>query len=178
MEVVAYRKNLQLILITLATLALTALFWFVHLHPTGKAKDSSDMMMVFGVIFCSAMSVILIGCLLYNLISRPPAIIICADKVIAYSNFGREIFKAYYKDIDHFELTKVMNNDFISVYYKEHVKLFKIQQSSFLKKRLYSSNQNYTGTIESIPASSLSINGAELCNIMNEYLHNYNESNL
>ena len=84
----------------------------------------------------------------------------------------------YFRDVEGFRLINMSSKArLITIDYKPDVigEEYEAEETSGLKKWLYSINYEYTGAIEAIQADVYKIDGEEICDILNEHLQNFYE---
>ena len=85
----------------------------------------------------------------------------------------------YFRDVEGFRLINMSSKaKLITIDYKPDVigEEYEAEETSGLKKWLFSINYEYTGAIEAIQADVYRIDGEEICDILNERVQVFNDA--
>lgn len=131
-----------------------------------------------GIIFFGGVGLVVGVSLFYMLIGRIPYIKIFDDRMEYYVPMQMKYKTVYFRDVEGFRLINMSSKArLITIDYKPDVigEEYEAEETSGLKKWLYSINYEYTGAIEAIQADVYKIDGEEICDILNEHLQNFYE---
>lgn len=144
----------------------------------GIQRPGSKFWGWIGVIFFGGVGLIVGVCSFYMLIGRIPNIKIFYDRMEYYVPMLMKYKTVYFRDVEGFRLINMSSKArVITIDYKPDVigEEYEAEETSRLKKWLYSINYEYTGAIESIQADVYKIDGEEICDILNEHLQDFYE---
>ncbi len=132
-----------------------------------------------GIIFFGGVGLVVGVSLFYMLIGRIPNIKIFNDRMEYYVPMQMKYKTVYFRDVEGFRLINMSSKArLITIDYKPDVigEEYEAEETSGLKKWLYSINYEYTGAIEAIQADVYRIDGEEICDILNEHLQDFYEN--
>ena len=117
--------------------------------------------------------------LFYMLIRRIPYIKIFDDRMEYYVPMRMKYKTVYFRDVEGFRLINMSSKArLITIDYKPDIigEEYEAEETSGLKKWLFSINYEYTGAIETIQADVYRIDGEEICDILNERVQVFNDA--
>lgn len=132
-----------------------------------------------GIIFFGGAGLVVGVSLFYMLIRRIPYIKIFDDRMEYYVPMRMKYKTVYFRDVEGFRLINMSSKArLITIDYKPDVigEEYEAEETSGLKKWLYSINYEYTGAIETIQADVYRIDGEEICDILNERVQVFNDA--
>lgn len=132
-----------------------------------------------GIIFFGGAGLVVGVSLFYMLIRRIPYIKIFDDRMEYYVPMRMKYKTVYFRDVEGFRLINMSSKArLITIDYKPDVigEEYEAEETSGLKKWLYSINYEYTGAIETIQADVYKIDGEEICDILNERVQVFNDA--
>ena len=132
-----------------------------------------------GLIFFGGAGLVVGVSLFYMLIRRIPYIKIFDDRMEYYVPMRMKYKTVYFRDVEGFRLINMSSKArLITIDYKPDIigEEYEAEETSGLKKWLYSINYEYTGAIEAIQADVYRIDGEEICDILNERVQVFNDA--
>lgn len=132
-----------------------------------------------GLIFFGGVGLVVFVSLFDMLIRRIPYIRIFNDRMEYYVPMQMKYKTVYFRDVEGFRLINMSSKArLITIDYKPDVigEEYEAEETSGLKKWLYSINYEYTGAIETIQADVYRIDGEEICDILNERVQVFNDA--
>lgn len=132
-----------------------------------------------GLIFFGGVGLVVFVSLFDMLIRRIPYIRIFNDRMEYYVPMLMKYKIVYFRDVEGFRLINMSSKArVITIDYKPDVigEEYEAEETSRLKKWLYSINYEYTGAIEAIQADVYKIDGEEICDILNERVQVFNDA--
>lgn len=132
-----------------------------------------------GLIFLGGAGLVVFVSLFDMLIRRIPYIRIFNDRMEYYVPMQMKYKTVYFRDVEGFRLINMSSKaKLITIDYKPDVigEEYEAEETSGLKKWLFSINYEYTGAIEAIQADVYRIDGDEICDILNERVQVFNDA--
>ena len=132
-----------------------------------------------GIIFFGGAGLVVGVSLFYMLIRRIPYIKIFDDRMEYYVPMRMKYKTVYFRDVEGFRLINMSSKArLITIDYKPDIigEEYEAEETSGLKKWLFSINYEYTGAIEAIQADVYKIDGEEICDILNERVQVFNDA--
>ncbi len=132
-----------------------------------------------GIIFFFLAGLVVGVSLFYMLIRRIPYIKIFDDRMEYYVPMRMKYKTVYFRDVEGFRLINMSSKArLITIDYKPDIigEEYEAEETSGLKKWLFSINYEYTGAIEAIQADVYKIDGEEICDILNERVQVFNDA--
>ena len=132
-----------------------------------------------GIIFFGGAGLVVGVSLFYMLIRRIPYITIFDDRMEYYVPMRMKYKTVYFRDVEGFRLINMSSKArLITIDYKPDIigEEYEAEETSGLKKWLFSINYEYTGAIEAIQADVYKIDGEEICDILNERVQVFNDA--
>lgn len=132
-----------------------------------------------GIIFFGGAGLVVGVSLFYMLIRRIPYIQIFDDRMEYYVPMRMKYKTVYFRDVEGFRLINMSSKArLITIDYKPDIigEEYEAEETSGLKKWLFSINYEYTGAIEAIQADVYKIDGEEICDILNERVQVFNDA--
>lgn len=132
-----------------------------------------------GLIFFVGAGLVVFVSLFDMLIRRIPYIRIFNDRMEYYVPMQMKYKTVYFRDVEGFRLINMSSKArLITIDYKPDVigEEYEAEETSGLKKWLFSINYEYTGAIEAIQADVYRIDGEEICDILNERVQVFNDA--
>lgn len=132
-----------------------------------------------GLIFFGGVGLVVFVSLFDMLIRRIPYIKIFDDRMEYYVPMRMKYKTVYFRDVEGFRLINMSSKArLITIDYKPDVigEEYEAEETSGLKKWLFSINYEYTGAIETIQADVYRIDGEEICDILNERVQVFNDA--
>ena len=128
----------------------------------------------FGMIFFGVLGLFFPLLALWERLSRRPAIVIMADKVVCTALWRQNEYR--FDEVKKFKLVKLCGQELIAVHLnkqEEHRRLQDVSKTGRSARRL---NIGLTGAQENIAASALTMKPQALCDLLNERLDNYKQN--
>ena len=132
-----------------------------------------------GIIFFGGAGLVVGVSLFYMLIRRIPYIKIFDDRMEYYVPMRMKYKTVYFRDVEGFRLINMSSKArLITIDYKPDIigEEYEAEETSGLKKWLFSINYEYTGAREAIQADVYKIDGEEICDILNERVQVFNDA--
>lgn len=165
-EVKIYQSPWRLLLLTFASIAMTALSVFmIHFHRNLFEWVAGWI----GILFFGLCSLIYLFSMFKEWLMHRPFLTIKDDCLIRQTPRKMVV---NFADVESFSVGKVQDTAFIAIHYKPNVERQKMENASIFGCLFRTLNKQLINAQDSITTAGLSMEAEDLCNLLNERLKN------
>lgn len=157
-----YYSHWKQLLLVLGSFVFVIGFILVLQYPNSASSSSDNVIIWIGLVLFGGGGLLLLFNLLRDLINHTPFLTIYDDHISMYNSWKNTFLDVNFADVNSFELQALKparggKTMILCIHYKENVQKEKMEISGAIKKSLFRFNDRYTGAMESIPLSILTM---------------------